>query len=73
MRDVAAWLEGLGLARFANAFEQNEIDFDVLPYLTEPMLEKLGLPLGPRAKLLAAISAVLWRHPGWRGIPSGCT
>jgi class 3 adenylate cyclase/tetratricopeptide (TPR) repeat protein len=66
LRDVAAWLEGLGLARFANAFEQNEIDFDVLPYLTEPMLEKLGLPLGPRAKLLAAISAL--SSPPVRGV-----
>ena len=56
MRDVAAWLEGLGLARYVKAFEQNEIDFDALPHLTEPMLEKIGLPLGPRIKLLAAIS-----------------
>ena len=56
MRDVAAWLERLGLARYAEAFERNEIDFDTLPHLTEPMLEKIGVPLGPRAKLLAAIS-----------------
>ena len=56
MRDVAAWLERLGLARYAEAFERNEIDFDTLPHLTEPMLEKIGVPLGPRAKLLAAIT-----------------
>jgi len=54
--DIAAWLEGLGLARYVKAFEQNEIDIDTLPHLTEPMLEKIGLPLGPRIKLLAAIS-----------------
>src|SRR5262245_54512491 len=56
MRDIATWLEGLGLGRYIETFEQNEIDFDALPYLTESMLEKIGLPLGPRAKLLGAIS-----------------
>ncbi|MEK6209470.1 MAG: AAA family ATPase [Pseudomonadota bacterium] len=56
MHDVAAWLQGLGLAKYAKAFEDNEIDFESLPYLTESMLEQIGLPIGPRAKLLAAIS-----------------
>jgi class 3 adenylate cyclase/tetratricopeptide (TPR) repeat protein len=54
--DVSAWLQELGLGRYAKAFEDNEIDFDSLPYLTEKMLEQIGLPLGPRARLLAAIS-----------------
>ncbi len=56
MRDVSAWLRGLGLGQYARAFENNEIDFDSLPHLTEGMLERIGLPVGPRAKLLAAIS-----------------
>ena len=56
MRDVAAWLQGLGLGKYAKAFEDNEIDFEALPHLTEKMLEQIGLPIGPRAKLLAAIS-----------------
>ena len=56
MRDISAWLEGLGLGRYARAFEDNEIDFRSLPHLTEQMMEQLGLPIGPRAKLLAAIS-----------------
>ena len=56
MRDVAAWLQGLGLGKYAQAFADNEIDFEALPHLTEKMLEELGLPIGPRAKLLAAIS-----------------
>jgi class 3 adenylate cyclase/tetratricopeptide (TPR) repeat protein len=59
LRELAAWLEGLGLARYIDAFEQNQIDFDTLPHLTEPMLEKIGLPLGPRVKLLAAISGLV--------------
>lgn len=56
MRDVAAWLQGLGLGKYARAFADNEIDFEALPHLTESMLERIGLPIGPRAKLLAAIS-----------------
>jgi class 3 adenylate cyclase/tetratricopeptide (TPR) repeat protein len=56
VRDIAAWLQGLGLAKYLKAFEDNEIDFATLPYLTEHMLEQIGLPIGPRAKLLAAIS-----------------
>jgi class 3 adenylate cyclase/tetratricopeptide (TPR) repeat protein len=56
VRDISAWLEGLGLGRYAKAFEDNEIDFESLPHLTEQMMEQLGLPIGPRAKLLAAIS-----------------
>ena len=58
MRDVAAWLQGLGLGKYARAFEDNEIDFEALPHLTESMLERIGLPIGPRAKLLAAIAGL---------------
>jgi SAM domain (Sterile alpha motif) len=56
--DVAAWLRDLGLERYEPTFRENEIDWDVLPELTESDLEKLGLPLGPRKKLLKAIGAL---------------
>jgi SAM domain (Sterile alpha motif) len=56
--DVAAWLRDLGLKRYEPTFRENEIDWDVLPELTESDLEKLGLPLGPRKKLLKAIAAL---------------
>src|SRR5208282_2370381 len=39
-------------------FRENEIDADVLPELTETHLVTLGLPLGPRLKLLKAIAAL---------------
>jgi class 3 adenylate cyclase len=44
--DVGVWLRDLGLGQYEAAFRQNEIDIDVLPELTEPHLEKLGVPLG---------------------------
>src|SRR6516225_5799878 len=54
--DVGDWLQDLGLGQYEAAFRQNEIDIDVLPELTEPHLEKLGVPLGHRLRLLKAIS-----------------
>src|SRR5215213_9873985 len=56
--DIAAWLRSLGLERHEEAFRANEIDWEVLPELGEADLEKLGLPLGPRKKLLKAIAGL---------------
>ena len=35
--DIADWLRGLGLAKYAPAFDENAIDWDVLPGLTTPL------------------------------------
>jgi class 3 adenylate cyclase len=61
--DIPAWLRQLGLERYEPAFRENEIDWEVLPELTEGDLEKLGLPLGPRKKLLKAIAALYVEPP----------
>ena len=55
MSDVGKWLEGLGLGEYAKTFEAEKIDLDAVGYLGEEDLEKLGIPMGPRKKLLAAI------------------
>jgi hypothetical protein len=47
----------LGLGKYAQVFAEGEIDFEVLPHLTETDLESLGIPLGPRKKLLMAAEA----------------
>ena len=49
--DIAAWLRDLGLGRYANSFEANAIDHEVLSKLTEADLEKLGVLLGHRKRL----------------------
>src|ERR1700681_3626447 len=54
--DVGAWLRGLGLGQYEGAFRENEIESDVLSELTESDLEKLGLPLGPRKRILKAVT-----------------
>ena len=54
--DVAAWLRDLVLGQYEDRFRENEIEADVLPELTEADLEKIGLPLGPRKRILKAIA-----------------
>ena len=57
--DIEAWLQGLGLERYAPAFRDNEIDWDVLPKLTSEDLREIGVAaVGHRRKLLAAIAAL---------------
>jgi class 3 adenylate cyclase len=53
--DVGAWLRGLGLGQYEGTFRDSEIEADILPELTEADLEKIGLPLGPRKRILKAI------------------
>ena len=52
--DVASWLRSLGLEQYEAAFRDNAIDDSVLPDLTDQDLEKLGVLLGHRRKLLRA-------------------
>jgi len=56
--DLGGWLRSLGLDQYEATFRANEIDTDVLPELTETDLEKLGLPLGHRKRLLKAIAGL---------------
>jgi class 3 adenylate cyclase len=54
MANLKAWLASLGLERYAPAFEAAEVDLDALPHLTENDLKEIGLPIGPRRRVLAA-------------------
>jgi class 3 adenylate cyclase len=57
--DIAAWLHGLGLQQYEQAFRENAIDDAVLLELTADDLKDLGISLvGHRRKLLAAIAAL---------------
>jgi class 3 adenylate cyclase/tetratricopeptide (TPR) repeat protein len=54
--DIGAWLRSLGLGQYEGTFRESEIEADVLPELAEADLERLGLPLGPRKRILKAIA-----------------
>ena len=56
MQQIADWLKTLGMSEYAERFAENAIDFSVLPDLTDQDLEKLGVLLGHRRKLLRAIA-----------------
>ena len=56
--DIGVWLWSLGLEQYEAAFRNNAIDVDVLHELTDQDLEKLGVLLGHRRKLLRAIAAL---------------
>ena len=58
MQRIAEWLAKIGLERYASTFVENDIDISVLRYLTDADLEKIGVSLGHRRKLLAAIAAL---------------
>jgi len=57
--DVSDWLRRQGFQRYEAVFIDNAIGSDVLPELTEDDLEKLGIPLGDRKRLIKAIRATL--------------
>src|SRR4030088_2894913 len=57
MSDLRDWLRGNNLEQYADAFEANDIDLDILADLDDRDLEQLGLSLGNRRRLLKAIAA----------------
>jgi len=56
VNDVRQWLASLGLERFAEVFEREQITHDNLRDLTDVDLKELGLPLGPRKTILSAVA-----------------
>jgi hypothetical protein len=59
VQPIAEWLAKIGLERYAPAFADNDIDVSVLPHLTDADLEKIGVSLGHRRKMLAAIAELV--------------
>jgi hypothetical protein len=55
MSTVGDWLASLGMSEYVELFAANRIDYVVLPDLTDHDLEKLGIVLGDRRKILRAI------------------
>ena len=66
MQQLADWLEKLDLGQYAQCFVENGIDLSVLPDLTDQDLEKLGVLLGHRRKLLRATAEL---EGGDKGTP----
>ena len=56
MNSISEWLKTLDLAQYAPVFIENEVDFRTLQVLTDDDLKELGLPFGPRKRLLNALA-----------------
>ncbi len=52
--NVGEWLQQLGLGKYAEAFAENDVEFEVLSELRDDDLSQLGLSLGHRRKFLKA-------------------
>ena len=66
MPEIADWLQQLGLGQYAHRFVENDIDVSVLRHLTDADLEKIGVSLGHRRKILAAIAELPGASPSKR-------
>ena len=65
MQQIADWLQKLGLGQYAQRFAENDINFAVLPDLTDQDLKELGVAsLGHRRQLLRAITELKGSETG---------
>src|SRR5919202_1620477 len=69
MDELGPFLARLGLQRHEPAFRENDVDRDVLRVLSETDLKELGLSLGHRRKLLAALATGLAAPASAGGAP----
>jgi len=56
MQQIADWLQTIGVGQYSKRFAENEIDVSILRHLTDQDLKDIGIPLGHRRKILAAIT-----------------
>ena len=56
MQQIADRLKKLVMSEYAECFGESKIDVSVLPHLTDQDLKDIGIPLGHRRKMLAAIA-----------------
>src|SRR5215472_18898712 len=54
--DIGDWLRELALPEYEAVFRANAVDLQALPELNEADLEKLGVLLGHRKRMLRAIA-----------------
>ena len=56
MASIEDWLNGLGLGKYSKVFAENDVDLRALPHLNGADLHELGVSLGHRKVMLAAIA-----------------
>ena len=57
MREIRKWLESIGLGPYADAFETNDIDMDLIRQIDDQALRDLGMTsAGHRLRIRNAIA-----------------
>jgi class 3 adenylate cyclase len=67
MQQIADWLKKLGMSEYTQRFAENGIDVAALRHLTDQDLKDVGVLLGHRRKMLAAIGEIA----GAARVPAG--
>ncbi|XP_076678855.1 uncharacterized protein LOC143374546 isoform X1 [Andrena cerasifolii] len=60
---IRLFLRELGYEKYANAFEKEKVGMVELPYLSEERLQKMGVPLGPRLRILQEARISVCKDP----------
>ncbi|XP_011622592.1 ankyrin repeat and SAM domain-containing protein 6 isoform X2 [Amborella trichopoda] len=55
---VSLFLKRLGLSKYAITFQAEEVDMIALKHMNEADFKEMGLPMGPRKKILLALSSL---------------
>jgi class 3 adenylate cyclase len=71
MQQIADWLEKLGMSEYAERFAENGIEVEALPHLTDQDLKDIGVLLGHRRVMLAAIGKLRSAVPATPGPTAG--
>lgn len=56
-RSVASLLQSLGLGKYLITFQAEEVDMTALRHMGDDDLKALGIPMGPRKKILLALDS----------------
>ncbi|KAK8658544.1 hypothetical protein V6N13_036747 [Hibiscus sabdariffa] len=54
---VEGFLQSLGLEKYAITFQVEEVDMTALVHMTDDDLKALGIPMGPRKKIILALES----------------
>jgi len=60
---LAIFLKKLGYERFADNFEAEQVGILEMAYMTEERLQSLGIPLGPRLRIMEEVKKLSWHQP----------
>nr|XP_003706759.2 PREDICTED: uncharacterized protein LOC100877788 isoform X5 [Megachile rotundata] len=60
---IRLFLRELGYEKYAAAFEKEKVGMVELPYLSEERLQKMGVPLGPRLRILQEARISVCKDP----------